>query len=93
MNPFKKLNSCLFYFKAEWRNEKNPPPKDWPSKGKIEFINYSVKYRKELDYVLKSINFTINSCEKVMLFEKIFPTNKLKFEKFKNPQPKSFARS
>ena len=51
--------------KAEWRNKENEPPKDWPSEGRIEFINYSVRYRKELDCVLKSISFKINSCEKV----------------------------
>ncbi len=32
---------------------------NWPSVGKIEFENYSVKYRPDLDYVLKNITFSI----------------------------------
>ncbi|PVU96626.1 hypothetical protein BB559_002317 [Furculomyces boomerangus] len=38
---------------------------NWPSSGKIEFINYSTKYREGLDLVLKNINVTINAGEKV----------------------------
>ena len=49
-----------------WTNEKNRPDDKWPHNGEIEFKNYSVKYREELDYVLKSLNFKINSCEKVI---------------------------
>ena len=49
-----------------WTNEKNKPDDKWPQNGEIEFKNYSVKYRKELDFVLKSLNFKINSCEKVI---------------------------
>lgn len=49
-----------------WTNENNKPDDKWPNKGEIEFRNYSVKYREELDYVLKSLNFKINSCEKVI---------------------------
>jgi ABC-type multidrug transport system fused ATPase/permease subunit len=49
-----------------WTNENNKPDDKWPNKGEIEFRNYSVKYRIELDYVLKSLNFKINSCEKVI---------------------------
>ena len=52
-----------------WTNENNKPDDNWPNKGEIEFRNYSVKYREELDYVLKSLNFKINSCEKVIKFK------------------------
>ena len=38
---------------------------DWPSEGNIDFVNYSVKYREELDFVLKDINLSIKSSEKV----------------------------
>ena len=51
-----------------WTNEENKPDEKWPQNGEIEFKNYSVKYREELDFVLKSLNFKINSCEKVMKF-------------------------
>ena len=55
---------CIKY-QDEWTKKENEPRKEWPSEGKIEFINYSVKYRAGLENVLKSINCTINSCEKV----------------------------
>jgi hypothetical protein len=45
--------------------ENNRPPKEWPGQGVIKFKNYSVKYRDELDYVLKSINTDIKPGEKV----------------------------
>ncbi|TFY72025.1 hypothetical protein EVG20_g1007 [Dentipellis fragilis] len=37
----------------------------WPSKGKVEFQNYSLKYRPELEPVLKDINIDIKPSEKV----------------------------
>ena len=37
----------------------------WPQKGKIEFKNFSVRYRPETDLVLKKINITINPGEKI----------------------------
>jgi len=39
--------------------------KMWPSKGIIEFKNYSVKYRKDTPIVLENLNFMINSGEKI----------------------------
>ena len=33
--------------------------------GKIQFENYSLKYKPEGKFVLKDMNFTINSCEKI----------------------------
>ncbi|KAJ1780706.1 Multidrug resistance-associated protein 1, partial [Coemansia sp. RSA 2399] len=41
------------------------PPSDWPSAGKVEFRNFSMKYRSDLEYALKDINLTINPGEKV----------------------------
>ncbi|KAJ6588712.1 multidrug resistance-associated ABC transporter [Mycena capillaripes] len=41
------------------------PDDNWPSEGKIEFRNYSTRYRAELDLVLKNISFEINPAEKL----------------------------
>ncbi|KAJ2656937.1 Multidrug resistance-associated protein 1 [Coemansia sp. RSA 1200] len=41
------------------------PPANWPSAGKIEFRNFSVKYRSDLEYALKDINLTISPGEKI----------------------------
>lgn len=45
--------------------EKNRPPENWPSQGAVEFINYSTRYRKELDPVLRNLSFKIQPHEKV----------------------------
>nr|QUF59447.1 ATP-binding cassette transporter Abcc1-1 [Brachionus angularis] len=50
---------------ADWINNNMRPSKDWPNKGTIKFVNYSIKYRDELDYALKSINCEIKSQEKI----------------------------
>ena len=39
--------------------------KNWPSKGKIEFIDFSVKYREDTELVLKNLNLLINPNEKI----------------------------
>ncbi|XP_038183156.1 ATP-binding cassette sub-family C member 2 [Arvicola amphibius] len=49
---------------APWVTDKKPPA-DWPSKGEIQFNNYQVRYRPELDLVLKGISCHIKSTEKV----------------------------
>ncbi|CAF1086559.1 unnamed protein product [Rotaria sordida] len=41
------------------------PPDDWPSRGIIEFKNYTFRYRSELDPVLKNINLRIESKQKI----------------------------
>jgi ABC-type multidrug transport system fused ATPase/permease subunit len=43
----------------------NRPPVNWPSKGSVEFIGYSTRYRMDLDLVLKKITFKILPGEKV----------------------------
>lgn len=40
-------------------------PEDWPSKGEIEFDHFSTRYRKDLDLVLKDLNFKVEGQEKV----------------------------
>lgn len=49
---------------APWVTDKRPPA-DWPSKGEIQFSNYQVRYRPELNLVLKGITCDIKSTEKV----------------------------
>ncbi|XP_028632028.1 canalicular multispecific organic anion transporter 1 [Grammomys surdaster] len=49
---------------APWVTDKRPPA-DWPRNGEIQFNNYQVRYRPELDLVLKGITCNIKSTEKV----------------------------
>ncbi|KAI1323641.1 hypothetical protein F5Y16DRAFT_332446 [Xylariaceae sp. FL0255] len=46
-------------------NEKNRPPPNWPAEGKVEFVGYTTRYRKELDPVLKGVTFTIEPRQKI----------------------------
>ncbi|NXL09578.1 MRP3 protein, partial [Mesembrinibis cayennensis] len=50
---------------APWIIEGKSPPEDWPSKGELEFVNYSVRYRKGLDLVLKGLNLKVHGGEKI----------------------------
>lgn len=44
--------------------DKKPPP-EWPMEGKVEFQDYSVRYREGLDLVLRSITLNVKGGEKV----------------------------
>lgn len=48
---------------AAWKTVKVNP--EWPQEGIVEFINFQVRYREGLDLVLRGINFTAKSQEKV----------------------------
>ena len=37
----------------------------WPQEGKIEFVNYSLRYRPETELVLKNLTFTIEPRQKI----------------------------
>ncbi|KAF5283711.1 hypothetical protein FQR65_LT13746 [Abscondita terminalis] len=41
------------------------PPQSWPNKGEIRFINLFLRYLPEDPPVLKNLNFSINSVEKI----------------------------
>ncbi|KAG6375249.1 ABC transporter type 1, transmembrane domain-containing protein [Boletus reticuloceps] len=41
------------------------PPAGWPGAGEVEFREYSMRYRPELDLVLKEISLTIKPKEKI----------------------------
>lgn len=48
---------------APWKTvEVNPA---WPQKGVVTFENFQLRYREGLDLVLKGLNFSVNSQEKV----------------------------
>lgn len=38
---------------------------NWPENGKIQFKNLNVRYRADLDLVLRNLSFTVNEREKV----------------------------
>lgn len=44
--------------------DKKPSP-DWPAEGNVEFTDYSVRYREELDLVLRNISLKVKGGEKV----------------------------
>ncbi|CAH0389150.1 unnamed protein product [Bemisia tabaci] len=50
---------------AKWDVPETLPPAKWPQKGNIVFENFKVRYRSELDLVLKGLNFSVNEREKV----------------------------
>lgn len=45
--------------------EKFKPKSEWPSKGRIEFINFKLRYSPKEAPVLKDLNFTIEPREKI----------------------------
>lgn len=45
--------------------EDNRPAESWPEKGGVEFVDYSTRYRADLEPVLRSISLKINAKEKV----------------------------
>uniref|UniRef100_A0A8D0F2B5 Canalicular multispecific organic anion transporter 1 n=1 Tax=Strix occidentalis caurina TaxID=311401 RepID=A0A8D0F2B5_STROC len=49
---------------APWVTEKRPP-RGWPSKGEIQFVDYKVRYRPELELVLQGVTCNIAGTEKV----------------------------
>ncbi|XP_073071631.1 multidrug resistance-associated protein 1 isoform X6 [Manis javanica] len=50
---------------APWRIKEMTPPSTWPQVGQVEFRDYGLRYREDLDLVLKHINVTIRGGEKV----------------------------
>ena len=50
---------------APWQVQDAAPPSDWPQVGRVEFRDYGLRYREDLDLVLKHINVTIDGGEKV----------------------------
>jgi ATP-binding cassette, subfamily C (CFTR/MRP), member 1 len=45
--------------------QRKPLPFDWPNEGRIEFVNYSLKYRPETELVLKDLTFEVEGRQKI----------------------------
>lgn len=68
---------CENPLEPEWKRAENEDPKlpeDWPNKGEIEFVGYSVRYREGFNLVLNNISIRIGSEEKVY-WKKTFLVN------------------
>ncbi|XP_014273818.1 multidrug resistance-associated protein 1 [Halyomorpha halys] len=50
---------------AAWDSTTSNVSNDWPQEGKVEFIDYKVRYRDGLELVLNGINLVINGGEKI----------------------------
>ncbi|XP_052452980.1 ATP-binding cassette sub-family C member 3-like isoform X1 [Carassius gibelio] len=50
---------------APWIVKDRQPPADWPPKGNVEFVDYSVRYREGLDLVLRNISLEVRGGEKI----------------------------
>ncbi|XP_073399007.1 multidrug resistance-associated protein 1-like [Dendrobates tinctorius] len=50
---------------APWTLEYDSAPTEWPHAGKIEFQNYGLRYRKDLELALKKVTASIQPGEKV----------------------------
>lgn len=50
---------------APWELPNKAPPITWPDDGVVVFKDYGLRYRPGLDLVLKNINVSIKSGEKV----------------------------
>ena len=57
------------------------PPVEWPDKGVIRLHNVKFKYAVNYPYVLKSVSFKIESCEKVSHCISITPVLLLSFNR------------
>lgn len=50
---------------AAWQIENQVVPDDWPTKGEIKFDDFRVRYRDNLDLVLRGLTFSVNGGKKV----------------------------
>ena len=66
MNHVERLKNYLeLEQEAKALIPENKPPGNWPSRGTLEFLNYSTRYRADLEQVLKRLNIKIGAEEKV----------------------------
>jgi len=66
MNAVERIKEYLdVEQEAEAIVEDNRPPQNWPASGQVEFVNYTARYRQELDPVLRNLSFKVEAREKV----------------------------
>ncbi|KAG0648369.1 ATP-dependent bile acid permease [Hyphodiscus hymeniophilus] len=66
MNSVERIKEYLdVEQEAEAVIEKTRPAANWPSQGSVEFIDYTTRYRSDLEPVLRNVTFKINPLEKV----------------------------
>ncbi|PMD43673.1 hypothetical protein L207DRAFT_422294 [Hyaloscypha variabilis F] len=66
MNSVERIKEYLdVEQEAEPVIEKTRPAANWPSQGSVEFINYTTRYRPDLEPVLRNVSFAIKPLEKV----------------------------
>jgi ABC-type multidrug transport system fused ATPase/permease subunit len=65
MNSIERIKEYLDVEQEAPPITENRPPGNWPSRGAVEFRNYSTRYRKDFDLVLKKITFKVLPGEKV----------------------------
>lgn len=66
MNSVERIKEYLdVEQEAEAVIEDTRPAANWPSQGSVEFINYTTRYRPDLEPVLRNVTFKIRPSEKV----------------------------
>lgn len=50
---------------ADWHEGTTHPSSDWPSEGAVEFKDFGLRYRQNLELVLKNVNLDVKSGEKI----------------------------
>lgn len=50
---------------ADWRIKETEPASNWPQRGHVKFSNFSLRYREDLELVLKGIDCDITPGEKI----------------------------
>lgn len=68
INQMVHPNSIMLQFQAPAVIQGSRPLDDWPQQGAISFIDYSTRYRKDLDLVVKNISIEIQGGEKVLIY-------------------------
>ncbi|PHH76236.1 hypothetical protein CDD82_4074 [Ophiocordyceps australis] len=66
MNAMERVKEYLdLEQEAPPRIEDSRPPETWPEKGDMEFVDYTTRYRSDLEPVLRGISLKIKAREKV----------------------------